>query len=115
MCRQHYCDNQGLCHYCGIVMEPDWYAHYLGTTMNANDITINEARTILGLSRYGVHYQINVGNLTATQHGRDLVLNRKQVTELAATLKAWREQAAERKRKRTNGKRKKRTVRKENG
>ena len=23
-CPPHYCDNQGYCHYCGIVMEPDW-------------------------------------------------------------------------------------------
>lgn len=23
-CPPHYCDNQGYCHYCGIVMEPSW-------------------------------------------------------------------------------------------
>ena len=26
-CPPHYCDNQGLCHYCGILMEPDWAAN----------------------------------------------------------------------------------------
>ena len=29
-CPPHYCDNQGLCHYCGMLMEPDWYEHYAG-------------------------------------------------------------------------------------
>jgi hypothetical protein len=23
-CPPHYCDNQGVCHYCGVLMEPDW-------------------------------------------------------------------------------------------
>jgi hypothetical protein len=31
-CPPHYCDNQGLCHYCGMVMEPDWWAAYTGGT-----------------------------------------------------------------------------------
>lgn len=73
--------------------------------MNSNDITIKEAATILNLSRYGVHYQINVGNLTATPFGRDLTLSRKQVTELAATMKAWRAETAAKKRKQTSAKR----------
>ena len=29
-CPPHYCDNQGLCHYCGILMEPEWYRAYAG-------------------------------------------------------------------------------------
>lgn len=24
-CPPHYCDNQGLCHYCGIILEPSWF------------------------------------------------------------------------------------------
>jgi hypothetical protein len=23
-CPPHYCDNQGVCHYCGVVMNADW-------------------------------------------------------------------------------------------
>lgn len=30
----HYLDNQGLCHYCGIVMDPAWWAHYTGEEMD---------------------------------------------------------------------------------
>ncbi len=26
----HYLDNQGLCHQCGILLEPAWWAHYTG-------------------------------------------------------------------------------------
>ena len=26
----HYLDNQGLCHNCGILMEPEWWNHYTG-------------------------------------------------------------------------------------
>lgn len=27
---EHTSDNQGLCHFCGTMVNPDWYAHYMG-------------------------------------------------------------------------------------
>ncbi len=45
----HHCDNQGLCHHCGIIMEPDWYAHYLGIPLeeleNNENNPLNTDRT----------------------------------------------------------------------
>lgn len=32
---QHTVDNQGLCHWCGLLMEPDWYAEYLGVPVES--------------------------------------------------------------------------------
>lgn len=28
-CDEHYCDNQGRCHNCGILMELDWWDWYI--------------------------------------------------------------------------------------
>ena len=39
----HYLDNQGLCHRCGILLEPAWWDHYIGKDepmdVNWNDRT----------------------------------------------------------------------------
>lgn len=44
-CKTHYVDNQGLCHYCGLLMEPDWYEHYLhGTPTEKPDTKKPRAR-----------------------------------------------------------------------
>ncbi len=29
VCTEHYADNQGLCHRCGVMVEPDWYDAYV--------------------------------------------------------------------------------------
>ena len=29
---EHTADNQGLCWWCGLLVEPDWWAHYIGET-----------------------------------------------------------------------------------
>lgn len=41
----HYCDNQGICHYCGIVMEPEWYAHYIRPKLASNTFTVDRTYT----------------------------------------------------------------------
>jgi len=44
-CKSHYVDNQGLCHYCGLIMEPGWYEHYLhGTPTEKPDTKKPRAR-----------------------------------------------------------------------
>ena len=47
-CPPHYCDNQGTCHYCGLLMEPAWWDLYVNgppSAKKAGGRTQKAART----------------------------------------------------------------------